>query len=74
MKTLGKTSRIHYSGYFFVSGFQVFKERLREELITSKGIHLDYYADDETLYSYYLQGESIPYMLDALCGEEGDFH
>lgn len=70
MKTPKKHPHINYSDYFVISGFQAFKERLREELITSRGIDLDHFADDDSLYPYYQRGEPIFYTLDTLCGGE----
>lgn len=61
-----------FSFYLLRSGFQVFKKRLREELVSRRGIELDEFADDESLYPLYQRGESMEYVMERLCGHKQD--
>lgn len=70
MKAFRKTPSVAF--YHIHSGFQAFKRRLAQELIVSKGVNLDDFADDENLYPYYRQGESISYVMASLCGASED--
>ncbi len=70
MKAFKKTSSVAF--YHIHSGFQAFKKRLAQELIVSKGVNLDDYADDDNLFPYYRQGESISYVMASLCGSCDD--
>jgi hypothetical protein len=54
------------------SGFQAFKTRIRQELQLRRGVNLEDFADDESLYAFYLRGEPEDYVLDALCGNVSD--
>lgn len=66
MKTLKNSTSLAL--YILHSGFQAFKLRLREELFAYRGINLDNYADDESLYCYYQRGEPLTYVIERLCG------
>lgn len=70
MKAFKKTSSVAF--YNIHSGFQAFKKRLAQELIVSKGVNLDDFADDDNLFPYYRQGESISYVMASLCGSCDD--
>ena len=71
--TASKTRAIpSFAFYMLHSGFSVFKRRLREELISSRGLDLDDYADDETLYPLYQRSEPMHYVVEKLCGEKGE--
>lgn len=66
MKALKKTSSVAF--YHIHSGYQAFKKRLAQELIVSRGVYLEDFADDENLFPYYRQGESMSYVVASLCG------
>lgn len=59
-----------FAYYLLHTGFQVFKKRLREELVSTRGLELDECADDECLYPLYQRGESMNYVMERLCGTE----
>lgn len=67
-----KPAKMHSSFAFYLlhSGFQVFKQRLRQELGARYGSELEDYVDDEVLYPYYQCGESTEYVLASITGEE----
>lgn len=58
-----------FTFYLLQSGYQAFKTRLKEELSVRCGMNLDDYEDDDQLYSLYLQGEPMNYIIDGLCGQ-----
>ncbi|MCK9183221.1 MAG: hypothetical protein M0P13_10155 [Fibrobacteraceae bacterium] len=66
MKILQKPASL--SLYLLSSGFQSFKRRLSQEMMVRRGINLDDYADDESLYTFYKLGEPENYVMDAICG------
>ena len=43
--------------YLLHTGFQSFKERIKDELTSTSGINLEDIMDDSNLYAYYQQGE-----------------
>lgn len=63
-------SRVHSSFAFYLlhSGFQVFKQRLSQELSARHGHELEDYVDDDMLYPYYQGGESTEYVLNRIVG------
>lgn len=67
MKLLRKTSAISF--YKIHTGFQAFKNRIREELnSTSSGVNLDDVLNDDDLYSFYRNGESADFVAASLGG------
>lgn len=62
--------RSSFAFYLLHSGFQVFKQRLRQELGARYGSELEDYVDDDVLYPYYQCGESTEYVLASIVGEE----
>ena len=64
--------RLHSSFAFYLlqSGFQVFKKRLRQELVSRRGRELEEFADDENLYPLYQRGESMEFVMERLCGNK----
>jgi len=59
-----------FAFYLLHSGYQVFKKRLRDELASTRGVELDEFADDETIYPLYQRGESMNFVMERLCGEK----
>ena len=61
MKMLQKTqtTALHY---LFHTGFQTFKERIKDELTSTSGVNLEDIMDDSNLYAYYQQGESADFV------------
>ena len=57
MKMLQKTQTTALY-YLFHTGFQTFKERIKDELTSTSGVNLEDIMDDSNLYAYYQQGES----------------
>ncbi len=70
MKILHKP--VSLSLYLLSSGFQSFKKRISQELQLRRGVNLEDFADDESLYAFYLRGEPEDYVLDTLCGNASD--
>ena len=70
MKILHKPASL--SLQLLSSGYQAFKKRISQELMLRRGVNLDDYADEESLYGFYLRGEPENYVMDALCGNSGD--
>ena len=48
--------------YLLHTGFQSFKERIKDELTSTSGIILEDVMDDSNLYTYYQQGESADFV------------
>ncbi len=63
---------VSLSLHFLSSGFLAFKKRISQELQLRRGVNLEDFAEDETLYAFYLRGEPEDYVLDALCGNAFD--
>lgn len=61
MKFLNKTQTTALY-YLFHTGFQTFKERIKDELNATSGINLEDIMDDSNLYTYYQQGESADFV------------
>ena len=57
MRLIHKTSAISFR--LFHTGFQTFKDRIREELSTVSRFTLDSVIDDASLYSYYRSGNKL---------------
>ena len=70
MKLLHKTSAIPF--YLIHTGFQAFKCRLREILSATSGLTLEDYIDDESLGTYYRNGDSPEYIAAAIIGPDMD--
>ena len=66
MNLFHKTSAITFS--ILHPGFQVFKDRIREELSTTSGILLDDIMDDDSLYKIYRDGESAEFVVASING------
>lgn len=49
-----------------LSGFQMFKIRVREVLDATSGINLDDFLDDDNLHAYYRNGYSAEFVAAAL--------
>lgn len=54
---------------YSASGFQVFKNRLMEELGV-RGFQLEDCIEVEQLFSFYRQSEPTQYVVEHLCGAE----
>ena len=61
MKMLQKTQPTALY-YLFHTGFQTFKERIKDELTSTSGVNLEDIMDDSNLYAYYQQGESADFV------------
>ena len=61
MKILHKTQTTALY-YLLHTGFQSFKERIKDELTSTSGINLEDIMDDSNLYAYYQQGESADFV------------
>ncbi|SHK99676.1 MULTISPECIES: hypothetical protein [unclassified Fibrobacter] len=61
MKMLQKTQTTALY-YLFHTGFQTFKERIKDELTSTSGVNLEDVMDDSNLYAYYQQGESADFV------------
>ena len=61
MKMLQKTQTTALY-YLFHTGFQTFKERIKDELTFTSGVNLEDIMDDSNLYAYYQQGESADFV------------
>ena len=61
MKMLQKTQTTALY-YLFHTGFQTFKERIKDELTSTSGVNLEDIMDDSNLYAYYHQGESADFV------------
>ena len=66
MNLFQKTSAITFS--VLHSGFQTFKNRIREELSAASGINLDDVLDEDSLYKIYRNGESAEYVAASIIG------
>lgn len=66
MNLIHKTSAITYS--ILHTGFQSFKNRIREELSATSGVNLDDILDDDSLYKIYQNGESAEYVVASING------
>lgn len=71
MKPIHKTSAISF--YLINSGFQAFKNRIREELGAISSISLESLIDDASLQSYYRAGESADFVAASIAGPNIDF-
>lgn len=71
MRLIHKTSAISFR--LFHTGFQTFKDRIREELSTVSRFTLDSVIDDASLYSYYRSGESAEFVAASIAGTSFDF-
>lgn len=71
MKLLHKTSAISF--YRIHTGFQAFKNRIREELSSrTSGVNLDDVLNDDDLYSFYRNGDSADFVAASLGGSMDD--
>ena len=61
MKMLQKTQTTALY-YLFHTGFQTFKERIKDELTSTSGVNLEDVMDYSNLYAYYQQGESADFV------------
>ena len=61
MKMLHKTQTAALY-YLFHTGFQTFKERIKDELTSTSGVNLEDVMDDSNLYAYYQQGELADFV------------
>lgn len=50
-----------------LSGFQLYKARIREVLDATSGVNLDDFLDDDSLRAYYRNGDSAEFVAAALC-------
>ena len=66
MKPFHKTSAIPF--YLINSGFQAFKNRVREELGSICSTSLETLIDDTELQHYYRSGESADFVAASLAG------
>jgi hypothetical protein len=71
MNLFHKTSAITFS--ILHPGFQVFKDRIREELSATSGVYLDDIMDDDSLYKIYRDGESAEFVVASINGPMVDF-
>lgn len=71
MKPIHKTSAISF--YLINSGFQAFKNRIREELGAISSISLESLIDDASLQSFYRAGESADFVAASIAGPNFDF-
>jgi hypothetical protein len=71
MKLLHKTSAIHF--YLLHTGFLSFKRRLSEILSATSGLTLEDYIDDESLCTFYRNGDSPEYIAAAIIGPDMEF-
>ncbi|MBQ3840501.1 MAG: hypothetical protein IKJ76_03715 [Fibrobacter sp.] len=71
MNLFHKTSAITFS--ILHPGFQVFKDRIREELSATSGVYLDDVMDDDSLYKIYRDGESAEFVVASINGPMVDF-
>ena len=71
MNLFQKTSAITFS--ILHPGFQVFKNRIREELSATSGVFLDDILDDDSLYKIYRNGESAEYVVASINGPMVEF-
>lgn len=53
------------------SGFQAYRSRVEQELISERGALLSDYLDDESLYQFYRQDEPTSFVLASL-GDSAD--
>ncbi|HSQ42585.1 MAG TPA: hypothetical protein VLM37_09920 [Fibrobacteraceae bacterium] len=58
--------------YLLSSSFQVFRRRLEQELMATRGISLDDCTDNESLYRMYQHGEPDNFILASLCRNKND--
>lgn len=65
MKLFHKTSALSF--YMIHSGFKAFKARVKEELDAAGGANLDDIIDDDSLHSYYRNGDSAAFVAASLC-------
>ena len=70
MYLLHKTSAT--PSHLIHTGFQAFKCRLREILSATSGLTLEDYIDDESLCTYYRNGDSPEYIAAAIIGPDMD--
>ncbi|MCQ2090059.1 MAG: hypothetical protein MJY93_07405 [Fibrobacter sp.] len=49
-----------------LSGFQLFKTRVREVLDATSGVNLEDFLDDDNLHAYYRSGYSAEFVAAAL--------
>ncbi|MCF0222477.1 MAG: hypothetical protein HUK19_09305 [Fibrobacter sp.] len=49
-----------------LSGFQLFKTRIREVLDATSGVNLEDFLDDDNLHAYYRGGYSAEFVAAAL--------
>jgi hypothetical protein len=71
MKPIHKTSAISF--YLINSGFQVFKNRVCEELGAISSISLESLIDDASLQSFYRAGESADFVAASIAGPNTEF-
>ena len=71
MRLIHKPSAISF--YLIHTGFQAFKNRIREELGTVSSTTLDSIIDDASLYSLYRSGESADFVAASIAGPNIEF-
>lgn len=64
MKFFHKTSALSF--YMIHSGFMAFKARVKEELAAAGGGNLDDYIDDDSLHTFYRNGDSAAFVAASL--------
>lgn len=62
--------RTSFGFYLLQSGFQVFRRRLEQELMATRGIALGDCSDDDELFRLYQRGEPTSFVMERLCGCE----
>lgn len=65
MKLFHKTSALSF--YMIHSGFKAFKTRVKEELDAAGGGNLDDLLDDDSLHTFYRNGDSAAFVAASLC-------
>lgn len=55
-----------------LSGFQMFKIRIKEVLDSTSGINMDDFLDDDHLHSFYRNGYSAEFVAAALAAPGPD--
>lgn len=68
MDKVGETSRNQAEANMrlFLSGFQLFKARVKEVLDATSGVNLDDFLDDDHLHAFYRNGDSAEFVAAAL--------
>lgn len=68
MKLLHKTSAISF--YLIHTGYETFKNRIREILNATSQLNLEDFVDDDCLCLYYRNGDSPEYVAATIIGPD----